>query len=185
MRFLRGLIVAHFALIVAVVGCRHAPGPSGKVESTPSRTLSIEEWAIEIDTAGGFTGYGAGDVTVDSRGNLTAEIPRPQPGQYCQVQVKTSAREMRSLNRLISSAKPDSWSADYVNPKSRCEDDYGFTLRLRYQTADGKKEAFTAGWDGCAMTLLPNDLNQIQEIVMSAGNKALERCRTEMTLPKR
>src|SRR5881396_2793104 len=80
-------------------------------------------WRVEITTSGGFTGHGAGSLSIAADGNLT---PRPDCG------VRLTADDLKSIDVLVRKAKPREWKPSYVTPTNPhgCCDMIKMTLTL-------------------------------------------------------
>jgi hypothetical protein len=123
-------------------------------------------WKIEITTTGGFTGRGAGSMTVAADGNIVV-----RPG----CKLRLSAEDLKKLGELIEKAKPQEWKASYAVPANPngCCDMIGYTLTM---TRAGTRR--TATWYDDHLPF-PPDLDAIVSALWGAPAAMRSRYKTQ------
>jgi hypothetical protein len=115
-------------------------------------------WKLELKTSGGFTGRGAGSVTIESNGNVHV---RSLVNGECNL--NASDAELKRLETLLAAARPDRWRPSYA-PENRCCDrlNYDFTLTFG-EKKDEKK--YVTEWISAPLPM-PKDLAELSDAVL-------------------
>jgi hypothetical protein len=125
-----------------------------------SHSKPSQPWRIEIVTAGGFAGKGAGNFAIGSDGGIAITS---MGGRRCTFQA--TAEELGRFETLLGNAQPEKWKDSYV-PENPCCDRFEYTMTV--DEAGVKRE--TQWVDDPAP--MPKDLAAIVE-AMVGGEKSL------------
>jgi hypothetical protein len=116
---------------------------------------SPEAWVILIQTSGGFSGMGAGDIQITSRGVLRPAVPR----------FVVPSGSLASQNTAVIRSTPDRWRAcyertDVAKGMPTLTDRLSHTLTMDIRR-DGQEQLFHSTWSDDAGSLIPPDLREI------------------------
>lgn len=173
------------ALLVAASAslgtCSHAaqerPAPR------PRDLAAQPVWTIAIETSGGFTGMGAGGVTVTSTGNATVSEParpgrtdRPAAAGGCRYTVPPDI--LKRLAAAVAKARPSTWAKSYVRPENPngCCDQFRYTLTLEVGKPESPTSTARTFWYDDSAALRPADLREVYETVISVKSNAPAGC---------
>ncbi len=122
-------------------------------------------WRLAIETSGGITGRGTGSWSVTSDGDIAA---RSMGGTDCTY--RATEDELRRLDEVMASAKPERWAASYV-PEEPCCD------RIEYvMTVDTGRTKRTVTWIDDPRPM-PADLRAVIDALNGIRAEYVARCR--------
>ena len=130
----------------------------------------MTSWQVAIETSGGFSGRGLGDIVIASGGEIEASTDdRKCSGRLTQEQLE-------SIAKLVSRAKPLAWRQSYVRSDNRYAgaDQFQYTLRL---TLDAK--SYQTSWYEVTSAGRPRDLRELAEAVWNGREPVIAECRRE------
>ncbi len=130
-----------------------------------------KDWKIEIETTGGFSGDGIGNVSLLSDGQARAT----DGSRACRGNL--SAEELEKLGRLIKQARPGSWKSSYQragNPHGAA-DQINYAFRFTTGADSGAKTHETSWYDETGRTL-PGDLRALMEAAWAIRERLVKNC---------
>ncbi len=137
---------------------------------TPSATEQFR-WRLELDSAGGISGYGQGNVVVKSDG----QVESSRLGRSCEVTLKRD--DLRAIQQAVGSVAPGNWQTDYLPAKrEECCDRITWRLNVTLQVSDGTKRTAHAEWHESAMAQLPPDLKSLAMVAQRVLDFSLRQC---------
>jgi len=123
------------------------------------------DWKIRLETSGGFTGRGNGNVEILSGG----KINYLKPGQTALCSGKVSAEDLRPLRETLKAAKPEGWTAS--GPGAPAPDAYSYQL-----TIEQEKRTSAVAWHDNTYDKLPEDLKAVYAEVNRLKEKLAKIC---------
>ena len=119
-------------------------------------------WVVLVSTTGGFTGRGAGAVTVRSDGAAACDVP-------LQCAATAPADSIRQLASAILLARGLTW--ERPSSRSICNDCIVTTLTLYVRQADGTESRAVFTWDDVDAPQLPARVREIYDAAMRLGRR--------------
>jgi hypothetical protein len=95
--------------------------------AAPSRVA--RPWHVSLETSGGFTGRGLGNLSLDSDGNLEVTT---MTRKTCSMHV--TAEELRDVETLLAASHPEKWGSYF--PENRCCDRVEYKLTYDNHSAE-------------------------------------------------
>ena len=134
-----------------------------------------EAWVVVVKTSAGFGGDGAGGVVVTSQGGVAAWHPSTEFRRPCGAELTGEA--VNDVAQSTTSARPERWSASYVNPErpQGVADDLGTELSL-YRRGSNGVENYVSRWHESAAYIRPKDLTAIYDAAMRIKAQVLGGC---------
>jgi hypothetical protein len=164
--FVASLSFAHHDALAQTAGAAAPPAAS------PAQVATATNWQVRIETSGGFTGRGAGNVAVLSDGAVQTSGLRACTDKLTSVRVET-------LSRAVAAAAPASWNPSYVrasNPQGCC-DQYHYVLTIEAPNTDGRPTKYTTRWYSEMLSALPVDLRAIYDAAWAIKTDAESKCK--------
>jgi len=121
-------------------------------------------WAVQINTRGGFSGKGIGNMVVTSQGYLNWD---EKPVKQCQVKLRDNS--MQLLSQTALSANTSSWKGIF---SEYCADCIIYELVLKRREMDGSEKIYIAYWDNASESKMSNDVRIVYETFI-----AYKRCK--------
>lgn len=115
-------------------------------------------WKVELITSGGFTGKGSGAITMSSDGRIETRSPG---GSLCPR--AGTAAEIERIEKLLASARPDTWRASYA-PENRCCDRIHYRLTITSGEPRNEKK-YTTEWISAPLPM-PKDLDALSAALL-------------------
>ena len=117
-------------------------------------------WTLKLTTSGGFAGVGTGNLTVDSKGQITYESP-PTSNRIRKGCSGTLDRErFDPIKDAVARANPKGWNDPVLNVAA--PDAFGYKLDLRI----GSEPPATVQWYDNTTDKLPDDLRRLSEVLL-------------------
>src|SRR5688572_12846216 len=120
---------------VTVIALAAVPDP-------PDPPVADGAWTLQISTTGGFTGLGAGTVTIVSNGQMTCERTGP-----CATAL--AGPQLQRLTATLSSVLEGAWIRRA--PSGICSDCLQTTIVVKRRAVDGVRRLI-ASWDASQPT---------------------------------
>lgn len=154
---MRRLVAAVFVLSAAIA--LHAQQPT-----VPALALGNApgSWVADVATTGGFTGRGAGSISVRSDGAAACAMPL-----RCDATIATG--RIATLTDTLDAARRSVWQ----RPPSRsvCNDCIVTTLTIRTRLTDGSESRTVFTWDNAEAPQLPAAVHTFYDDVIAVGRR--------------
>lgn len=136
--------------------------PLVQIPEPPEPPAGNDAWTLQISYTGGFTGLGAGTVTIVSDGTMTCERPKP-----CVAAL--AGPQLQRLTTMLASILETAWIRQM--PSGICSDCMQTTIVLKRRAGDGVRR-LVASWDDSQATA--PELRELRRLVfeMSADFSA-------------
>ena len=117
-------------------------------------------WSLKLNTSGGFAGVGTGNLSVDSKGQMTYESPLT-PDRIRKGCNGTLYKErFDPINDAVARTSPKEWNDPGLNVAA--PDAFGYKLELQI----GSEPARTVQWYDNTTDKLPDDLRRLSEVLL-------------------
>jgi hypothetical protein len=162
---LRGFDMTYFwlALSVASAMTMVSPGCSQRPSSGSS------DWAVQVETSGGFSGRGNGNVLIDSEAQILYEKSAVPNSQMVPCKGTLSDDELREVGAAVAQTRPEQWQVDGLNVAAPDAFGYDLTLRRGNQT-------YRVKWYDNTHDKLPEDLRNLYAAISKLREKQAKRC---------
>ncbi len=117
-------------------------------------------WRLELETSGGMTGRGLGNLVLESDGTISVTTMTQKTCSY-----QATAEEMQSIEALLAASHPEKWGTYF--PQNKCCD------RIEYKLTYGK---FSGEWIDAGPPM-PRDLAKLSDALGELRRKYDEQCR--------
>lgn len=128
-------------------------------------------WKLEIETDGGLTGRGVGNIRIDSDGRAHATTGADDCARTL------LANRVGQVNRMVTRAMPAGWRKAYAradNPRGAA-DQVRYTLRLTTGGGKGAK-VYETYWYDETQGELPSDLRALVAAARASRDELLASC---------
>ena len=127
--------------------------PFAAVPDPPDPPAADGAWTLQISTTGGFTGLGAGTVTIVSNGQMTCERTGP-----CATAL--AGPQLQRLTATLASVLEGAWIRRA--PSGICSDCLQTTIVFKRRAGDGVRR-LVASWDASQPTA--PELRELRRLV--------------------
>ncbi len=134
--------------------------------TTSSRSST---WSIQMNTSGGLTGRGNGNVVIDSQGQIVYEKPDFPNKQSPPCKGSLSDDDLRELKTAVDKTKPEGWKI--AGLAVAAPDAFGYHLTLRRE-----KETYEVEWYDNTSEKLPADIKALYTIIGRLRDQQAKKC---------
>ncbi len=122
--------------------------------------LGADAWALQIDSGGGFTGSGRGDLTLRSDGVLTWSAADDACSR------KLSDETMHALTTIVLAADASTTGSE-ESLSILCGDCYTNSMILQHRETDGAIRTSSARWDDVSQAKVSAAMITVYETMMA------------------
>jgi hypothetical protein len=117
-------------------------------------------WSLKLTTSGGFAGVGNGNLSVDSKGQITYESPSTLARVRKGCSGTLYKERFNPINDAVARTNPKEWNDPGL--KVAAPDAFGYKLELRI----GAEPSTTVQWYDNTRDKLPDDLRRLSEVLL-------------------